>query len=72
MIGRAGRAGIDASGESVLILQPKDKEKARALLEGPIGSCRSSLTYQDGKGFRHLLLSLLGLKVFFFIIEKIL
>ncbi|XP_065666550.1 helicase POLQ-like isoform X3 [Hydra vulgaris] len=63
MVGRAGRAGIDTSGESIIILQQKDKVRARELLEGPIGSCKSSLSYQDGKGFRHLILTLLGLKI---------
>lgn len=63
MVGRAGRAGIDSSGESILILQPKDKIKAKGLLGGLIGNCTSSLFYQDGKGLRELMLSLLGLKV---------
>ena len=68
MIGRAGRAGIDSSGESVLVLQIKDKMKSKTLLGGPITKCQSSLFYQDGKGLRQLILSLLGLKVCSFFI----
>ena len=63
MIGRAGRAGIDSSGESILVLQSKDKMRSRSLLDGPISNCRSSLFYEEGKGLRQLILSLLGLKV---------
>lgn len=32
MIGRAGRAGIDTSGESILIVKDSDKPKVRILL----------------------------------------
>ena len=32
MIGRAGRAGIDTSGESILIVKDSDKPKVRVLL----------------------------------------
>lgn len=65
MIGRAGRAGLDTSGESILILQRKDRKKAETLLTGSLGTCLSSMYYQNGKGLRELTLSLLGLKVCF-------
>jgi len=63
MIGRAGRAGIDSSGESVLVIGKKDKCKLQKLIRGATGTCTSSLMYEKGKGLRELLLSLLGLKV---------
>ncbi|XP_014782396.1 helicase POLQ-like [Octopus bimaculoides] len=63
MIGRAGRAGIDKSGESILIVAPKDKEKVKELISKPMESCHSSLAYDDGKGIRLLILSLVGLQI---------
>ncbi|XP_053407683.1 helicase POLQ-like [Mercenaria mercenaria] len=63
MVGRAGRAGIDTSGESILICKASDREKVRDLLAGPIESCHSSLLYNEGKGIRTLLLSTIGLKI---------
>ena len=63
MIGRAGRAGIDSSGESVLVVAKKDKGKLQKLIRGATGTCTSSLMYEKGKGLRELVLSLLGLKV---------
>ena len=63
MIGRAGRAGIDTSGESMLIIGTKDKMRLDSLIRGVMGSCRSNLMYEKGKGLRELILSLLGLNV---------
>ncbi|XP_073238132.1 helicase POLQ-like [Porites lutea] len=63
MIGRAGRAGIDTSGESILIIKDADKPKISHLFSGPLESCRSSLLHQNGKGLRVLLLTLVGLKL---------
>ncbi|KAL8560360.1 hypothetical protein ACOMHN_006091 [Nucella lapillus] len=63
MTGRAGRAGIDSSGESILITKKADMPKVVELLSAPQDVCHSSLMYQSGKGLRSLILSLIGLKV---------
>lgn len=63
IVGRAGRAGIDTHGESILVMQNKDKARVLSLISGSIPNCTSSLFYEDGKGLRQLILSLLGLKI---------
>ncbi|XP_018421487.1 PREDICTED: helicase POLQ-like [Nanorana parkeri] len=63
MIGRAGRAGIDSAGESILVIQDKDKQMVQELVTKPPENCYSNLMHDDGKGFQSLLLSLIGLKI---------
>ncbi|NWX44868.1 HELQ Helicase, partial [Steatornis caripensis] len=63
MIGRAGRAGIDSAGESILIVQEKDKHLARDLVNSPLENCYSNLLLELTKGMQSLLLSLVGLKI---------
>ncbi|XP_062992405.1 helicase POLQ-like isoform X2 [Elgaria multicarinata webbii] len=63
MIGRAGRAGIDKAGESILIVQEKDRQLVRNLVYSPLESCYSNLLLELNKGIRSLLLSLVGLKI---------
>ncbi|XP_023568812.1 helicase POLQ-like isoform X8 [Octodon degus] len=63
MIGRAGRAGIDTTGESILILQEKDKQKVLELITRPPENCYSHLVQQFTKGIQALFLSLIGLKI---------
>ncbi|KAG7476681.1 hypothetical protein MATL_G00085500 [Megalops atlanticus] len=63
MVGRAGRAGIDTSGESILILQDKDKLMAKQLLSSPMEKCYSNLMHDNGKGIQSLILSLIGLNI---------
>ncbi|NXD71269.1 HELQ Helicase, partial [Eolophus roseicapillus] len=63
MIGRAGRAGIDSAGESILIVQEKDKHLVQDLVNSPLENCYSSLLLELTKGMQTLLLSLVGLKV---------
>uniref|UniRef100_A0A8C2JD87 Helicase POLQ-like n=1 Tax=Cyprinus carpio TaxID=7962 RepID=A0A8C2JD87_CYPCA len=63
MVGRAGRAGIDAMGESILILQDKDISMAKKLLSAPMEKCYSNLLHDGGRGLLSLVLSLIGLKV---------
>ncbi|XP_050928602.1 helicase POLQ-like isoform X3 [Lates calcarifer] len=63
MVGRAGRAGIDTVGESILILQSKDRNMAQTLVCSPMENCYSNLMHDDGKGITSLILSLIGLNV---------
>ncbi|XP_076999078.1 helicase POLQ-like [Tamandua tetradactyla] len=63
MIGRAGRAGIDSVGESILILQEKDKQQVLELISSPLENCYSHLIQEFNKGIQTLFLSLIGLKI---------
>ncbi|XP_012035674.2 helicase POLQ-like isoform X4 [Ovis aries] len=63
MIGRAGRAGIDSVGESILILQEKDKQQVLELISKPLENCYSHLVQEFTKGIQTLFLSLIGLKI---------
>ncbi|XP_027628822.1 helicase POLQ-like isoform X2 [Tupaia chinensis] len=63
MIGRAGRAGIDTVGESILILQEKDRQQVSALISRPLENCYSQLIQEFTKGIHTLFLSLIGLKI---------
>ncbi|XP_070780569.1 helicase POLQ-like [Enoplosus armatus] len=63
MVGRAGRAGIDTVGESILILQDKERNMAKTLVCAPMENCYSNLLHDDGKGLLSLILSLIGLHI---------
>ncbi|NXD98881.1 HELQ Helicase, partial [Chaetorhynchus papuensis] len=63
MIGRAGRAGIESAGESILIVQEKDKHLVQDLVHSPLENCYSNLLLELTKGMQSLLLSLVGLKI---------
>ncbi|XP_030046424.1 helicase POLQ-like [Microcaecilia unicolor] len=63
MIGRAGRAGIDTAGESILIAQEKEKQLVKDLISRPLENCYSSLLHDYCKGVQSLFLSLIGLKI---------
>ena len=63
MVGRAGRAGLDDSGESIVISRAEERHKVLELVTGPLDACASSLLSCDEKAMRSLVLSLIGLKV---------
>ncbi|XP_062868102.1 helicase POLQ-like [Trichomycterus rosablanca] len=63
MVGRAGRAGIDSMGESILILQDRDRERAKDLVCAPVDNCYSNLLHDGSRGLLSLILSLIGLNI---------
>ncbi|XP_026995909.1 helicase POLQ-like isoform X1 [Tachysurus fulvidraco] len=63
MVGRAGRAGIDSMGESIVILQDKDKERVKELVCAPVENCYSNLLHDGSHGLLSLILSLIGLEI---------
>uniref|UniRef100_A0A674A3K6 Helicase, POLQ like n=1 Tax=Salmo trutta TaxID=8032 RepID=A0A674A3K6_SALTR len=63
MVWRAGRAGIDTHGESILILQDKDKVMVKKLVSVPMEICKSNLMHDNGMGVLSLILSVIGLNI---------
>ncbi|XP_058272403.1 helicase POLQ-like isoform X2 [Hemibagrus wyckioides] len=63
MVGRAGRAGIDSLGESIVILQDRDKERVKQLVCAPVENCYSNLLHDGSHGLLSLILSLIGLEI---------
>lgn len=62
MVGRAGRAGIDSSGESILMIKEADKAKVHNLLTSDIDLCQSNYITEPEK-LQMLLLNLVGLGI---------
>ncbi|XP_008190461.2 helicase POLQ-like isoform X1 [Tribolium castaneum] len=63
MVGRAGRAGLGETGESILICNPPELPKVKKLLLSPMDEALSGMHQNEGKGLRHLLLSCISLGV---------
>uniref|UniRef100_A0A914X3W3 Helicase POLQ-like n=1 Tax=Plectus sambesii TaxID=2011161 RepID=A0A914X3W3_9BILA len=64
MVGRAGRAGLDSTGESITIVQlGAQKQQFSQMLSSPLASCKSQLNVDDSAGLQTLLLSLISLKI---------
>ncbi|XP_051169312.1 helicase POLQ-like [Leptopilina boulardi] len=57
MIGRAGRAGMNEIGESILICKPEDIPRIRTLVTAKIDDVLSSLHTEQDRGLNNLILS---------------
>lgn len=53
MVGRAGRAGLGETGESILICDSTDLPKVQKLLMSPMDEALSSLHEDKGRGLRY-------------------
>ncbi|XP_063926128.1 helicase POLQ-like isoform X2 [Zophobas morio] len=63
MVGRAGRAGLGETGDSILICSCTDLPKVKKLLQSPMDEALSSMHENTGRGLRHLLLSCISLGI---------
>lgn len=63
MVGRAGRAGIDETGESILLCNIGEQRQVAMLIQAPLETCSSSMLSEDRKGLNIFLLSSIGLKL---------
>lgn len=63
MAGRAGRAGLGETGESILICQKKDISAVCNLLCSPMDEANSTLHADDGNHLKNLILSSIGLGI---------
>jgi len=63
MIGRAGRAGLSDFGESFLLFKNQEKARVYDLISLPMKRCESSMSGEDNKATRLLVLSLIGLNL---------
>ncbi|CAG9764616.1 unnamed protein product [Ceutorhynchus assimilis] len=63
MAGRAGRAGFEETGESIIVTSKADLPKVKELLMSPMNKAMSSMHLFEGRGLRHLLLSCISLGI---------
>ena len=65
MIGRAGRAGIDSSGESILVVHAKDKSKVQAMALGFLAALIHTSYFLNFYRFVFCMIKVLGNKLIF-------
>ena len=64
MIGRAGRAGFDTHGESIMILRPNEmRVVTEEILLAPTNRVHSQLAEDNLRGLQQLILSIISLYV---------